>query len=531
MMNPTGTKTVIGLLFASLLLFGAIGLAGAQESADTVTLIDLATAENGAVTISDAGTYQLSGALADGQVLVAAAADSAVTLILDGVTLSSTTSAPIEISSAASVVIALADGSENTVQLDAAYAETSAAIHSAVDLTIAGTGSLTIVSPNNDGIAGDASLTIADAPTLTINAGDDAVQVALDVTIDNGTLSLVAGGGSGATLSDELSGKGIVADGSIVINDGVFTVDVADDAIRAEQDLTVNAGTITITALGKALRGTQSVTVNNGTITIFASDEGIEGGFIYLNDGQIYINASDDGINVSEPDDIAAPNYYYLYIKGGTIVINAEGDGIDSNGSIDMSGGVVIVNGPTISSEGAIDYDGTFTISGGLLVAAGSAGMPSAPGLSGMPGMMAGGDPRMGGARGGGQPPAGMQPPTGEQPPAGAGMAAAQTNNSTQVSVLIVFDAELPAGTLVSIQSADGDQLLTFAPAKNFQSLVFSSPDLELGATYTIYTGGSSDGTAANGLYTDGTYTPGTEYTTFTVTAMTTQVGSASGPR
>ncbi|MCC6803627.1 MAG: carbohydrate-binding domain-containing protein, partial [Anaerolineae bacterium] len=531
----------LGILLAGVLAFGSFGLAAAQDS---VTAIDLGTLSGNVVTIDAAGTYQISGTLADGQIVVAAPADSAVTLILDGINLGSSTSAPIQITSAASVTLSLADGTQNTIRLDAAYTETSAAVVTSADLIIAGTGSLTIDSPSNDGIQGAASLTIADAPTLTITAGDDAIRVEGNVTIDNGTLNLVAGGGSSAALSEDLSGKGIRAEQSITINNGTIAVDAADDAIRTEQDLTVNAGTITISATGKALHGTYNVVINSGVITILASDEGIEGGWITIYDGQIDITASDDGINISEPDDIANPDLYFLYIYGGTIYVNADGDGIDSNGSIEMTGGVVVVNGPTGSDNGAIDYDGTFTISGGLLVAAGSAGMPSAPSMSGGPGMMmGGGGPGMREGEGmpeGMTPPDGAQrpegdempaPPDGAEMPAGADMAAVAETDSTQASVLIVFDSEYPAGTVVSIQSSDGDQLLTFAPEKAFQSLVFSSPELAQGESYVVYVGGSSDGTAVNGLYADGTYNGGAEQAAFTVNGMLTQVGSARGMR
>ncbi len=57
----------------------------------------------------------------------------------------------------------------------------------------------------------------------------------------------------------------------------------------------------------------------------------------------------------------------------------------------------------------------------------------------------------------------------------------------------------------------------TRQPTKQFQSLVLSSAELEIGATYLVYNGGSSTGTAVDGLYTEGTYTPGTEAGSFTL--------------
>jgi hypothetical protein len=170
---------------------------------------------------------------------------------------------------------------------------------------------------------------------------------------------------------------------------------------------------------------------------------------------------------------------YYLYINGGSLLVEAAGDGIDVNGAVEMTGGLVVVNGPTEAMNGALDYDGTFTISGGVLVAAGSAGMAQAPGQS-----------------------------------------------SSQPSLLLTFPSALPAGALIHIQSAEGADLLTFAPLKAFQSIAFSSPELAQGMAVEVYYDGSTTGAAADGLYLDGAYTPGEQIASFTIANTVTQVGN-----
>jgi hypothetical protein len=104
-------------------------------------------------------------------------------------------------------------------------------------------------------------------------------------------------------------------------------------------------------------------------------------------------------------------------------------------------------------------------------------------------------------------------------------MAEAPDESSTQYSLLLNFDSGLQAGTLVHIQTSDGSEVLTFAPTKQYQSIVLSSPDLVAGAAYEVYYGGSSDGAATDGLYQGGTYTSGTEYTSFTVSSTVTMIG------
>lgn len=167
-----------------------------------------------------------------------------------------------------------------------------------------------------------------------------------------------------------------------------------------------------------------------------------------------------------------------MSINGGYIVVDAEGDGLDANGSINMSGGVVIINGPTQSGNGALDYDIAFQITGGELVAVGSSGMLQAPDAT-----------------------------------------------STQYSLAVGFDNVLQADTLVNIQNNAGETVLTFAPAKSYQAIAFSSPELVSGETYTIYLDGSVVGTVTDGLYTDETYSNGTAYTSLTLSSITTQEG------
>ncbi|MFN2165283.1 MAG: hypothetical protein ACK2U9_03375, partial [Anaerolineae bacterium] len=166
----------------------------------------------------------------------------------------------------------------------------------------------------------------------------------------------------------------------------------------------------------------------------------------------------------------------YLYINGGYIAVNAGGDGLDVNGSTEMTGGVVIVNGPIENMNGALD-SGSFTISGGFLVAAGSAGMAESP-----------------------------------------------DETSTQCSVLLNFGAAIRAGTLLYIESSDGQPVLTFAPAKQYETVVLSSPELER-TTYNVYLGGDSTGSARDGLYEGGTVSSGTNIGSFSISGTVTWVG------
>jgi len=128
---------------------------------DSITVDgDGATVEGSQVTISAPGTYSISGSLTDGQIIVDTQDAELVRLILNGVNIHSATSAPIAVMDAAETIIWLADNTENFltdgdayVFADPAEDEPNAALFSKSALTIAGSGSLTVVGNYNDGIA------------------------------------------------------------------------------------------------------------------------------------------------------------------------------------------------------------------------------------------------------------------------------------------------------------------------------------------------------------------------------------------
>ncbi|GAB5491919.1 MAG: carbohydrate-binding domain-containing protein [Phototrophicaceae bacterium] len=491
-----------------------------------------ASVEGSVITISDAGTYSFNGTLTDGQIIVDTEDAELVTLVLNGVNLSSSTSAPINIKNAELAAILIADGTENYVSDATTYIyenaeddEPNAAVFSDDDLTIYGTGSLDVTANYNDGIASKDSLTILsgditvtsvddgirgkdyliidganivlnvqgdglksdneDDATLgyinilsgdiNITSGGDAVSAQSSLYVLDGTVTILSGGGSTANLSEDLSAKGLKSDLAIVIDGGTFVIDSADDAIHANDSIVINNGTFTLASGDDAIHADATIDINDGIIDIRASYEGIESAIITINDGNIHIVSSDDGINVASGSNV-------MLINGGYIVIDSEGDGLDANGSIVMTNGTVIVNGPTASMNSALDYDSSFQITGGTFVAVGSSNMMQAPDTS-----------------------------------------------STQYSLAVAFTEALSAGTPVSIQNSAGEIVLTFVPTKTYQSIVFSSSELVAGETYTIYQGGNVVGTATDGLYIDEIYSDGTAYTSLTLSSITTQEGGGDG--
>ncbi|MBN1137541.1 MAG: carbohydrate-binding domain-containing protein [Anaerolineae bacterium] len=533
-----------------------IALQGDSITADGASV----TIDGSRATITSAGTYVISGSLADGQIIVNSQEDGIVRLVLDGVDISSSTGAPIYVMSADEAIIVLGDNTENSVSDGASYVvgdaeedAPNAAIFSMADLTIYGNGSLAVDGNYNDGIASKDGLIIAggtlavgavddgirgkdyvvvkggditvdaqgdglksdneedatkgyvlvEGGAIHVTSGNDAIEGQTDVLIAGGEIVVIAGGGSEGRIGESASAKGILAAVSVNIDGGTITISSADDAIHSNGSLTINGGTFILSTGDDAMHADSTLKINGGEISITDSFEGLESAIITINDGDIHIVSSDDGINVASGNDgsgmnfgpgrggrpgggpgqdaFAASGSYYLAINGGYVYVDADGDGIDANGYIEMTDGVVIVNGPTENMNGALDYISGFEISGGFLVAVGSAGMAQAPDQS-----------------------------------------------SSQYSLLLNLNSTLRAGTLIHIQSSDGEEILTFVPSKQYQSIAFSSPKLASGSTYEVYYGGNSTGTATDGLYQGGTVSSATALGSFTVSSIVTAIGRSS---
>jgi len=525
-----------------------------------------ATVNGQGITITAAGTYEVQGILNDGQIVIDTQDAETVTLILNGADITNSTSAPIYVANTEKVVITLADGTENTVTDGATHFypdesnEPNAAIFSNDDLTINGTGALTVNANYNNGIASDDDLKIVSGTitvnavhdgikgkdsvlikdgVITINAGADGIQSsntenaekgyilieggtfnitsALDgvqaetnLQINAGDFTITSGGGSVNTSTNsggmwggpgmegnpnkpEESAKGLKAGVDLSIMAGTFNINSADDSIHANNAVTINDGAIQIASGDDGIHADATLIINGGEINLTQSYEGLESAVITVNGGTIHLNASDDGINAGGgadgssiggrpgQNDFAAGNYY-VYINGGYLFVDAGGDGLDTNGSFEMTDGVVLVNGPTNNSNGPLDYNGTFNVSGGFLVAVGSSGMAQAP-----------------------------------------------SDTSTQYAVMYNFDTVQSAGTMLHIETQNGQEILTFMPTKEYQSVMISSSELKNGETYLVYTGGSASGAAIDGLYEGSLYTPGTQVASFTTSSMVTSIGAIGG--
>ncbi len=382
-------------------------------------------------------------------------------------------------------------------------------------------GHVTITS-GSDGIK-TANIETEGKGHMTISGGEvyitakgDGLSAATDLTISGGTLVLTTtdtdgvvlpeasgnptsgntggmggfggwgGGRPGESSSDKasISAKGLKAEGNISALGGRITIVSQDDGIHAGGDITVSDGSLHIRAADDGIHADKDLTIAGGVTEIAQSYEGLEALHITIRGGTNRITASDDGANAADGSSSGMGGGFgggrpgmwggssgsvefsedqpCLTFAGGYTIFNAAGDGIDSNGWIKMTGGTVIVYGPTDNGNGPIDHgDGgyTMTISGGNMLAVGSSGMAESP------------------------------------------------ENDGQAVVSAYWNRTgLSAGDTVGIVDKDGKILAAFELPKAIASIVFSSPDIVTGQTYSIVSGGSFTGEATDGIIEPATY-------------------------
>ena len=396
---------------------------------------------------------------------------------------------------------------------------------------IKGKNSVTVTS-GKDGITSDETeneekgfVTIEDGEIIITSVGDG-VSAETTLTVTGDVISIISGGGSAnaqqktdnmrdwwdfdnsASDDNSASCKGLKAGKALVISGGSITIDAQDDALHTDGDMTISGGECILSTGDDGAHAALSLTVLDGKITVLTSYEGLEANQITLADGELDITASDDGINAnggsdgfsggfgggfggrrsdmnSQSGDMTPPDNSnmqtppdgnapsgnpptmpgqdaadstttddttdkqpVLLITGGKITVNADGDGLDSNGDLRVEGGDITINGPSNGGNGALDIGtengGAGVIAGGTLIALGTSSMTENFG-----------------------------------------------STSTQCAFLVTMNS-FGAGETITITDSQGNVLYTGVTVKSANSVVFSSPDLVVGETYTVTIGSTS---------------------------------------
>lgn len=379
--------------------------------------------------------YALLFALILGGVMMLYAADTdKVQLVLDGVTIHSATSAAIYALEADKVFVTLADGSENTLSNGGSYVaiddnNIDAVIFSKTDLTLNGSGSLTIQAQAGHGVVSKDELVVTGGSYTVTSAshgmtGKDSVAIAGGVfTITSGKDGIHAENTEDTTLGAlyiaggsytiHAQGDAISASGTPQIDGGAFELTTGEGSASVEMSTDESfapgrpgtavpqetSSTEEDTVSQKGIKGESTYTINGGTFTIDSADDCLHaGGAMVIAAGEFNLSSGDDAVHCDDALTIQSGTFTIPYcyegiegltitVEGGTFDITSHDDGLNAAGGADSSGfggfggrpqdtfasssdSFITINGGTftiVSSGDCIDSNGDLTINGGTL--------------------------------------------------------------------------------------------------------------------------------------------------------------------
>ena len=382
------------------------------------------------VTITEAGTYVLSGTLTDGQIIIDAGDEDDVRLVLENASITCTTTAPIYAKNADKVIISLSENTESTVTDTVTGTdgndELTAAIFAKCNFSVNGTGTLNVNANANDGITSEDKLKITGG-VLNITSADDGLVGKDAVLIKDGTVHITASG-NGIKSTKSEADKGYV-----YIGGGTVNITAEQDGIQAETSVLVSAGEVNVTAGGGAngeqktgnamFDGAQSTTTDEALSTKGIKAEAA----LDITGGTVTVDSADDSLHSNDS----------MTVSGGGITVKSGDDGLHADNTLTIEDGTIVVEE---SCEGLEAID--LTINGGVVLGTGSSGMLKTP-----------------------------------------------TTDSKQNTISVNCTGS--AGDTVEVKGADGNTLVSAVAPKSFTNVTFSTPDITEGETYTVYVNGT----------------------------------------
>lgn len=333
-------------------------------------------------TIRKAGTYLLSGKTEDGSVIVDADKTDKIQLVLNGMSIRSEASAPIYVRQADKVFVTLAAGAQNSLSNGGSFTadgdtNIDSVIFSKDDLTLNGTGSLTITSPAGHGIVSKDSLRITGG-TYAMDVSSHGLSGKDDIRIADGSFDIIAGkDGIHAENSDD------AASGIAYLEGGVYRITAGGDGISASADCQIAGGDYTITAGGGSENGTQYTSEpgfdrgqKNGSVPSdrpqFDTQDfpergtGGKGGMGSKGMGrgnQQPVDGQDTIAPATETDTVSTKGIKAasLTIAGGSFQLDCADDGLHSGGALSLRGGTFEI----ASGDDGIHADETVTVESG----------------------------------------------------------------------------------------------------------------------------------------------------------------------
>ncbi|MGN0115819.1 MAG: carbohydrate-binding domain-containing protein [Acutalibacteraceae bacterium] len=529
---------------------------GFDEQNSVMILLSGSTAEcssdsvkisGGTVTISDEGTYIISGTLSDGMIIVDAPDTAKPQIVLSGANITSKTSAALYIKSADKVFVTLAENTTNTLANGGSFTaiddnNIDSALFSKDDLTLNGLGSLTVTSPSAHGIVCKDDLKITSG-TYTINAASHGIDANDSVRIANATLNIDAGkDGIHAENTDDSSlgfvytlsgtvkinaqGDGVSSSGYMQLDGGDFDITAgggSENGSKASsgayggfmgkgrpgnmQPPDSSAGDSTSSDDSSSMKGLKAagdMIISSGTVTVNSADDSIHSNAsVTVNGGTFNLTSGDDGIHADDSLTISAGTITVsesyegleaqnIKISGGDIKIKASDDGLNAASGADSSGtgggrdAMFGGGGGSSSSNGSIEIS-----NGTLYINASGDGIDSNGLMSITGGTISVFGPNSGDTSildydSSGTISGGTFIGSGA-----SSMTQNFSSDSTQ-GVIMVMTGTQSSGTEIKLTDSSGNMIATATPNNDYSCVIISNSSIEKGKTYTLTAGSFS---------------------------------------
>lgn len=512
-----------------------------QLKGDTAAASDSSVQISGStVTITEEGTYILSGSLDNGMVIVDAGDTAKLQIVLDGVEITSESSAAMYILEADKVFVTLAEGSNNVLSNGGTFAaidenNIDGAVFSKQDLTFNGSGSLTVTSPAGHGIVCKDDLVFTGG-AYAVNAASHGLDVNDSVRITGETRLTIDAGKDGIHCENTED----ASMGFVYISDGTMRIEAEGDGVSAGSWLQVKKGSFDLLIGGGSENGTKkssdqfggfmggrpgpqppgsnsttkdesstsmkgfkaasSILISGGTFAIDSADDSVHaGGSVMINGGEFAIASGDDAIHAEDTLIITAgaicisESYegleaLHIDVRGGEIQAVSTDDGLNAAGGTDSSGMNGGRDGMFGGHGGMGTSNGSIVISGGnLFLKASGDGLDANGTLTISGGYVVVIGPTQGDTATLDYDISGVI--TGGTFIGTGASGMAQTFSDSQQGVVAVNVGSQSGGTEITLTDSAGKLVLSYTPELSFAVVILSSPQMQKGESYTITIG------------------------------------------